>query len=499
MSANDAGPSDRAVQGPGRSAAPPSKEAVHLAHERPDDALTGFVQADGCQLYYEQRGEGVPILLIPPAGTTASTWGPVTGELARVAQVITYDRRGYARSADLPVRTVSRHTSDAATILEHLATTPAIAVGTSAGATIAVDLAVRRPDLLRAVVAHEAAWRAIRHVPTRAQLASVTRLAWLSVRKRHEEAAETLLRAAYSYREGGTAWDAFPEEWRRIARENARAALWDFRNSIGNHPPAAQLATLRLPVVCSYGARSPRNIVRLTHALAAAIPTARTQEIPGAGHAAPFDATSDFVHLITDVMTSSAQDRAIDGSRAPGPRRHAPEGRVSAVASRAPTGSKKGGTAPIEAFTRWLYRGGRPNSLARTLNGAWVRVFATGRGPAMVATLEVVGRRSGHPVRLPVVIADLAGERYLVSMLGDGTNWVRNVRAAGHRAVLIKGGRTPVRLEEVPVEQRAPIIKRYCQVATSGRVHIPVDPTAPASEFETIAAGYPVFRIVRLH
>jgi hypothetical protein len=117
----------------------------------------------------------------------------------------------------------------------------------------------------------------------------------------------------------------------------------------------------------------------------------------------------------------------------------------------------------------------------------------------MVATLEVVRRRSGRPVRLPVVTADLAGERYLVSMLGDGTKWARNVRAAGHRAVLIKGGRTPVRLEEVAVEQCAPIIKRYCQVATSGRVHIPVDPTAPASEFEAIAAQYPVFRIVRLH
>lgn len=43
---------------------------------------------------------------------------------------------------------------------------------------------------------------------------------------------------------------------------------------------------------------------------------------------------------------------------------------------------------------------------------------------------------------------------------------------------------------------RAPIIKRYCKVATSGRVHIPVDPNAPIAAFEAIATGYPVFRIV---
>jgi deazaflavin-dependent oxidoreductase (nitroreductase family) len=156
----------------------------------------------------------------------------------------------------------------------------------------------------------------------------------------------------------------------------------------------------------------------------------------------------------------------------------------------------KGGAVPLEAFTRWLYRNGRPNSLARAINSVWARAFATGRGPKMVATLEVVGRKSGKPVRLPVVIADLDGERYLVSMLGNNTNWVRNVRAAGHRAVLLRGGRTPIRLDEIPIEQRAPVIKRYCHVATSGRVHIPVDPDAPISAFESVATRYPVFRIV---
>jgi deazaflavin-dependent oxidoreductase (nitroreductase family) len=128
----------------------------------------------------------------------------------------------------------------------------------------------------------------------------------------------------------------------------------------------------------------------------------------------------------------------------------------------------------------------------------WARVYATGRSPWPVATLEVVGRKSGKPVRLPVVIADLDGERYLVSMLGENTNWVRNVRSAGHMAVLVQGRRTDIRLDEVPNEKRAPIIKRYCEVATSGRVHIPVDPGAPVSQFEAIAPRYPVFRIVPL-
>ena len=264
----------------------------------------GSVRSDGCDLYYEEAGDGVPILLIPPAGTTASTWGPVTEELARIGRVITYDRRGYARTGSEPVRLVSMHTADAAALLEYLYATPAVVVGTSAGATIAVDLAVRRPDIVQAAIAHEAAWRATRHLPNASQLAAVAKIGWLTLRGRHDDAAETLLRAAYTYRDGGTAWDTFPEEWRKIARENARPALLDFRNSIGNYPSAADLANVTVPVLCSYGARSPNNIIRLTRSLAAAIPTASTHQIDGAGHAAPFDATSNFVQLIASTITA---------------------------------------------------------------------------------------------------------------------------------------------------------------------------------------------------
>lgn len=266
--------------------------------------MMGSVSSGGCDLHYEDAGGGVPILLIPPAGTTASTWGPVTEELARLGRVITYDRRGYARSLGEPVRSISTHTADAAAILEHLRAVPAVVVGTSAGATIAVDLAVRRPDLVRAVVAHEAAWRASRHLPNRSQVPALAKIGWLALRGRYDDAAEALLRAAYAYRDGGTAWDAFPEEWRRVGRENARAALWDFRNSIGNYPSPTDLATVEVPVVCTYGARSPNNIVRLTRSLAAAIPTASLQQIEGASHAAPFDATSNFVNVIGDTIGS---------------------------------------------------------------------------------------------------------------------------------------------------------------------------------------------------
>jgi pimeloyl-ACP methyl ester carboxylesterase len=256
----------------------------------------------GFDLYYEEEGKGVPILLIPPAGSTSSTWGSATQELARIGHVIAYDRRGYARSGGDPVRSISTHTADAAAVLEYLATQPAVVVGTSAGAAIAIDLAVRRPDLVRSVVAHEFPWRFTRHLPTASQVAALASIGSFALRGREADAAEALLRSAYSYRDGGSAWDDFPEAWRRVARDNARPALADFLNSIRSYPSASDLGTAEVPIVCTYGARSPDSMARLVRLLAAAISTATTCRIDGAGHAAPFDATENFVQVIADAI-----------------------------------------------------------------------------------------------------------------------------------------------------------------------------------------------------
>ena len=145
-------------------------------------------------------------------------------------------------------------------------------------------------------------------------------------------------------------------------------------------------------------------------------------------------------------------------------------------------------------FKRWLYRGLRPNWIARIVNRAWAAVASAGVTNYM-ATLEVKGRKSGRTVWLPVVLTVVDGERYLVSMLGESGQWVRNVRAAGGRAVLWSGRREEVQLEEVSTDQRAPILRAYLQRASGARPHMPVSKDATLAEFEKIAAAFPVFRV----
>jgi deazaflavin-dependent oxidoreductase (nitroreductase family) len=152
--------------------------------------------------------------------------------------------------------------------------------------------------------------------------------------------------------------------------------------------------------------------------------------------------------------------------------------------------------------TRWFregnqlfYRDRRPNRAGRAFGDFWVAVNRRGVGPDWMVSLETVGHRTGRRSSLPLVLADHGGARYAVSMFGERSPWVHNLRAADGRAVIRHGAPRDVRLVEVPAAERAPILKAYLARAAGGRPHIPVDKDAPLEAFEAIAADFPVFRV----
>jgi len=135
----------------------------------------------------------------------------------------------------------------------------------------------------------------------------------------------------------------------------------------------------------------------------------------------------------------------------------------------------------VGAIQRWQYRGGRPGWSARVTNRLGAFTFAAGIGPNRAATLEVRGHKSGRTISFPVVVADYQGERYLVAMLGQKTNWVRNLRADG-RAVLRRGRREDVSLVEDLSDKRAAILRRYLELAAGTPPFFPIDRHAPLKD-----------------
>ena len=149
-------------------------------------------------------------------------------------------------------------------------------------------------------------------------------------------------------------------------------------------------------------------------------------------------------------------------------------------------------------FARWLYRGGRPNRLGRLLNRMAIHL-PSGPKDNRLASLEVRGRRTGRTISFPVVVAQYQGERYLVAMLGDHTNWVRNVEAAGGRAVLRQGRREDVQLEPAEPDDQPRILRRYLEVAPGARPHIPLDRGSSDKAFAEVAERLPIFHVGQAH
>ncbi len=123
-------------------------------------------------------------------------------------------------------------------------------------------------------------------------------------------------------------------------------------------------------------------------------------------------------------------------------------------------------------ITVW-YRDGRPTRFGRLTNRAMGRFASLGVPSYSMVTLEVPGRKSGKATSTVLVVARHGGAEYLVSMLGQHADWVRNARAAGGQVTLHHGERKAVRLVEVIPEERAPILKAYLRAAPGARPHIP--------------------------
>jgi hypothetical protein len=147
------------------------------------------------------------------------------------------------------------------------------------------------------------------------------------------------------------------------------------------------------------------------------------------------------------------------------------------------------------SYLRFFYRNWRPTRLGRFWSKLFAWVSGLGLTPQILLALQVEDRNTGRLHETILAVAGYQGQRYLVSMLGNNSEWVQNVRAAGGKAFIKRGESHPIMLVEIPAKERAPILKAWCQVATSGRQHLPVSHQAPISDFEAIAECYPVFRI----
>lgn len=247
-----------------------------------------YVDIEGTALYYEESGTGEPVVFVHGNWSEHSTWGLTVAELPASLRAIVYDRRGSGRSQRTrEALTRRRHEDDLAAVIEALGPAPAHVVGNSYGASTALALAARRPELFRSLVAHEPPLLSIVGDDPGARAAIAETEASLRAVTERVEACDAAGGAEQFVEEvalGPGGWATLPDFIRATMIANAATVAEEMRDAALADVDLEALAEAAVPILLTKGDESPAWFYGIVDRLYGAIGEARVATIAGAGH-----------------------------------------------------------------------------------------------------------------------------------------------------------------------------------------------------------------------
>ncbi len=257
---------------------------------------------NGVRLHYDEHGSGDPILCIHGAGSSTQLWAAAVDELAKLGRVIAYDRRGCSRSErpePYERTSVSEHADDAAALLDALGAGPAVIIGRSYGGTVAMDMALRYPERVRALAVLEGdAPRELAPATAEWIDAAAVRLRETAGRVGVDAVGEELIDEVF----GEGVWPQLPEQMRRVLTENGPAILAELGGEWWLDADADALAGIEQPALLVGAADSRPELRQPTEALAGAMPSALMVVVEG-GHLID-PAGPDVLRFVREVLAA---------------------------------------------------------------------------------------------------------------------------------------------------------------------------------------------------
>jgi pimeloyl-ACP methyl ester carboxylesterase len=256
----------------------------------PLSGIEGVVESVTVRPAGSEQGSGPLVVLIHGAMDRSSGMARVARKLADVATVLTYDRRGYARSVGLggPF-TLASHVDDVAALV---GTRPCIVFGHSYGGHVALGFAAQRPDLVRHVVIYESprSWESWWYDGRR-------EASWDGVDP--EDSAERFLSAMI----GRERWLRLPERTRRERRAEGHVLVAELRELRHGHP--VDPTDVQCAVTIGVGSESSTHQQRGTREFANEYANSTRVVIDGAHHGAHLTHPAELAAVVRDLVTAN--------------------------------------------------------------------------------------------------------------------------------------------------------------------------------------------------
>lgn len=276
------------------------------------EVSSGLAAGDDADLYYERRGDGPALLLIVGGGGDCEYYRGLAEDLASSYTVVTYDRRGNSRSrlhgAPVPID-IAAQSADAVAVLRDCGLSSAVVFGASGGATIALDLAVRFPSVVSAIVAHEPPLPLALPDPASA-MATFDEVSRVLAEQGWQPAYRLFQSRVGHLSPAETEWLLDPgpgpglEMVRRISHNWEYLIRYEMRSFIDYLPDFDALRASKARIVLASGTDNPEPLPREICLEVAGRADAMFAEFPG-GHNGPMDEPVPFAAKLREVLGTS--------------------------------------------------------------------------------------------------------------------------------------------------------------------------------------------------
>lgn len=257
-------------------------------------------------LHHEVAGEGPPVVLLHEGIADSRMWEPQWRTFPPRHRTVRFDMRGFGES---PLRPGPfSYGRDLVELLDHLALGPAALVGVSLGGSVALQVALARPDLVSALVLVGSGldgW----------EWSDETKAGWAEEEAAFERgdldaAVDVNLRMWVSGPERSLD-DVDPEVRARVAEMQRRAfELWAAIGDAAQEEPlvegvAARLGEIRVPTLVLVGEQDRPEMLAIAEKLAAEIPGARHATIAGTAHVPSMERPAEFDELVLGFLSEA--------------------------------------------------------------------------------------------------------------------------------------------------------------------------------------------------
>lgn len=248
---------------------------------------------NGTRLWYEERGDGPPVVFVHSALQDARQWEPQMDAFAERHRAVRYDMRWFGRSDRTPGRFSER--DDLRGLLDHLGIERAALVGSSYGGRVYLEVALESPERVAALVL------------------VCSGLPGPSAYTAEQQAAvETAIEAGELERSVDLELEiwaplGFDNELGRIALENAHVNGDVDAEPVPLEPPAAErLGELQVPTLVITGDQDVPRMEEIGDQLEREIPGARRVRFPDSDHFPNWREPNRFNEVVLEFLASAS-------------------------------------------------------------------------------------------------------------------------------------------------------------------------------------------------